>query len=424
MRQVLRLPVYRRLLAAFVFNELAWSVGTIALSVVVYRRTGSAIGSTGFFLCSQVFPALVSPSIVARLDQRAPNRVLPLLYALEALLFGVLAWETSRFSLVPVLVLTLADGVVAITARVLASAARVEILKPVDLLHEGNALSNGLFSICFMLGPLLGGAVVVAGGTVAALLINCGFFAVMALLLATGSLPGVGPDLGPLAGRLRAALAHARADRPLLALFLLQAVGFVFFTISIPVEVVFAQHTLHAGPGGYGVLLSSWGAGAVLGSLVYARWRRGSDRVLVGASSAALGVGFTLMSVAPTLLIAAIGAAVGGAGNVVVAAATRTAVQARTPTRWIALMMSLNESITQLAPGLGIVLGGVITALASTRAAFGVAAAGSILFAAAALAVMRPSRMTPAPGEPEPATGSASTNGAAGAPSASHESLV
>src|ERR1700733_6461993 len=104
MRQVLRLPLYRRLLAAFVFNELAWSVGTIALSVLVYRRTGSAIGSTGFFLLSQVLPALLSPPIVARLDQRALKRVLPALYALEALLFGVLAYLASRFSLVPVLV--------------------------------------------------------------------------------------------------------------------------------------------------------------------------------------------------------------------------------------------------------------------------------------------------------------------------------
>jgi hypothetical protein len=34
-----------------------------------------------------------------------------------------------------------------------------------------------------------------------------------------------------------------------------------------------------------------------------------------------------------------------------------------------------------LAPGVGIVLGGVITEVASARAAFGVAAAGSLLFA-------------------------------------------
>ena len=53
---VLKLPAYRRLLAAYTLNELAWSVGSLALAVLVYRRTGSAIGAMGFFLCSQFVP--------------------------------------------------------------------------------------------------------------------------------------------------------------------------------------------------------------------------------------------------------------------------------------------------------------------------------------------------------------------------------
>lgn len=327
---------------------------------------------------------------------------------------------TSEFSIVPMLALTLADGIVAISARGLASAARVEILKPVGLLQEGNALSNGLFAVCFMAGPLLGGAAVVAGGTIAALLANCGLFAVIALVLATGGLSGAPEVTRPTAGRLRAGLAHARADRPVLVLLGLQAVGLVFFTISIPVEVVFAQHTLHAGPGGYGVLLSSWGVGAVVGSAVYARWHGRSARVLVGGSSMALGIGFALMAVAPTLLVAAIGAAIGGFGNVIEATGARTAVQERTPARWIALVMSLNESIYQLAPGLGFLLGGVIAALASARAAFGVAAVGSLVFAVVVVVMLRPSRMTPPADEADPVAGRSPT----GAPLLSHGSLV
>ena len=75
--------VFGRLLAAYVLNELAWSVGTLALALLVYRRTGTAIGSTGFFLCSQVVPALLSPALVAKLDRVAPRPVLPALYGLE-----------------------------------------------------------------------------------------------------------------------------------------------------------------------------------------------------------------------------------------------------------------------------------------------------------------------------------------------------
>jgi MFS family permease len=369
----LRLVAFRRLLAAYVLNELAWSVGTLALSVLVYRRTGSAIGSAGFFLCSQVVPALLSPALVVKLDRLAPRRVLPALYGLEAVLFGVLAWMTHHFTLVPMLALALADGIVASTARSLASATRTDILKPHDLLPEGNAVATFGFSAALMAGPVIGGAVVAAGGTIDALLVNCGLFAGMALILSITQLPAAKTHHGSVLGRLREGLAHARDDRVLKWLLVMQALGLIFFTVTIPVEVVYAQHTLKAGPGGYGALLGVWGGGAVAGSAVYARWRRRSPSVLIGGSAAALGIGFATMAVAPSLAIALVGAAIGGAGNSVESIAARTAVQERTPDRWMALMMSLMDSMSQLAPGIGIVLGGVITQLTTSRAAFAAA---------------------------------------------------
>jgi hypothetical protein len=328
MNGVLRIAAFRRLLAAYVLNELAWSVGTLALALLVYRRTGSAIGSTGFFLCSQVLPALLSPPLVATLERRAPNRLLPALYGLEAVLFAFLALLTSRFSLVPVLVLALLDGLVAIVARAMANAVRVQVLRPLDLVPEGNVVANGAFALCFMAGPLIGGAVVVAGGTVAALLANCGLFALMGLLLAGVGLPRTSEAQdGPAMGRLRGALRHARTDRGLFRLLVLQGVGMAIFTISIPVEVIYAQHTLHAGASGYGALLSGWGAGAIAGSLVIARFRRQAVWSLIAGSSLALAVGFLLMSAAPTLAVGVAGAVIAGLGNGVESTAAQTAVQ-------------------------------------------------------------------------------------------------
>jgi predicted MFS family arabinose efflux permease len=393
MSQVLRIPAFRRLLSAYVLNELAWSVGTLALALLVYRRTGSAIGSTSFFLCSQVAPALLSPPLVAKLDRRAPNRLLPALYGIEAVLFGVLAWMTSRFALAPVLVLALLDGLVAIIARAMAATVRVQVLRPLDLVPEGNAVANSAFAICFMAGPLIGGAVVVAGGTVAALLANCGLFAVMAVLLAAAGLPQSAEVTGPARGRLRGALAHAREDRALWRLLILQGVGLACFTISVPVEVIYAQHSLHAGAGGYGALLSAWGGGAVAGSLVIARWRRRSPRTLITGSALALAAGFAVMAVAPSLAIGLLGSVIAGVGNGVESTAAQTAVQQRAKQEWMALTMSLNQSISQLAPGLGIVLGGVIATLASARVALAVAGAGSLLFAATVAFALRPAVM-------------------------------
>ena len=412
MTRVLRLPVYRRLLTAYAFNELAWSVGTLALAVLIYRQTGSALGSAAFFLSSQFLPAFVSPFFVARLDQRSPRRVLPALYCVEAVLFAALAWLTSRFALVPVLALALCDGVVAIIARALARTATVAALRPAGLLREGNALTNTIFSICFMAGPLIGGVVVATGGTASALLANCGLFAVIALILVTApGLEGGVDEPEPAAGRLRAALEHVRGHRVLRLLLVLQAFGVVVFTISIPIEVVFAQHTLHAGADGYGALLSGWGAGAVLGSAAFARFRRHAVRVLLALSGTALAAGFGLMAVAPSIAVAVVGAALGGFGNGIEAVAAQTALQEYTPQRWMALVMSLNQSITEAGPGLGILLGGVIAALTSARLAFAVAGAGSLAFAVAVWVLLRPSRMPP-PLESEPSRATTGANGA------------
>jgi MFS family permease len=379
----LRIVAFRRLFAAYVLNELAWSVGTLALSLLVYKRTGSAIGSAGFFLCSQFLPALLSPALVARLDRTSARAVLPILYVVEAVLFGVLAYLVHHFVLVPVLLLALADGAIAATARSLATAARIEILRPKDLLHEGNALASFGFSGAFMAGPVIGGAVVAAGGTLAALLANCGLFAVVAVFLAITALPGAKAEPGSMWSRLGSGLAHVRSDAVLARLLIMQAIGLCVFTITIPVEVVYAQDTLHAGASGYGLLLGVWGAGAVAGSVVYARFRRRSAPALIACSALSLAAGFAVMTVAPSLIVALCGAAVAGAGNSVEWVAWRTAIQERTPDRWMALMMSLADSMSMLAPGVGIIAGGLITQFASSRAAFGVASAGSLLFAIA-----------------------------------------
>ncbi len=399
MRPLLRLPGFTRLVTAYTINHLAWAVGTLALAVLVYRRTGSALGSAAFFLCSQALPAIVSPPIVARLDRLSPRVILPVLYWLEAVLFGVLAWLTHRFSLAPVLALSVLDGAVATTARSLASAARTEILKPAGLLREGNALTNGTFTVAFMAGPLIGGGIVALGGTVAALLVNCGLFAVMGLTLVSRSIPSTTVDEGPSQGRLRAALAHLRRDRPVATLLVLEGIVYVFFTISIPVEVVYAQHTLHAGPGGYGGLMSAWGGGAVVGSIAFARFRYQSVRVMITAATAIMGIGFAIMTVAPTLVVALVGAVVAGIANGICDTAFVTEIQDRSPQSWMALIMSVNQSVGDLAPGLGILLGGLIASLATARIALGVAGTGCLVLAVVIGVALAPSRMAARAGD-------------------------
>jgi Transmembrane secretion effector len=385
-KPVLRIAPFRRLLAAYALNELAFMIGSVALALLVYGRTGSALGAAAFFLFSQFVPALISPLCVARLEHLHPRVVLPTLYWFEAAVFAVLAWVASaHFSVVIVVALALVDGVAALTARALARAATVTVTLNAGLLREGNAVANAGFSICFMFGPGLGGTLVAAGGTSLALLVDAGLFGLMGLTLATAQgLPEPASVHASARGRVRGALEYVRTRPPIRDLMLLQAVAVLFFTISVPVEVVFAQHSLHAGAAGYGALLSAWGAGAVVGAAVYARWRGLPNRDLIVFGAGCLGVGFAVMAIAPTLAVAIVGGALAGIGNGVESVAVRTALQEEVEDQWMALMMSLYEAVFQSVPGAGIVIGGAITALGSPRAALAVAGAGSLVITVAA----------------------------------------
>ena len=96
-------------------------------------------------------------------------------------------------------------------------------------------------------------------------------------------------------------------DRPALArLLTAESAAFIFFYAAIPIEVVFAKETLGAGDAGYGLLLSSWGAGMVAGGVVFALLRRLTLRVLLGASTLAIGLAYLGMGAAPTLLVACV----------------------------------------------------------------------------------------------------------------------
>jgi len=241
---------------------------------------------------------------------------------------------------------------------------------------------------------------VAAGGTSAALIAVGCIFGLIGLTLATASgLPEPVPGRQSAHGRVRAALAYAREHVVIRRLLLLQVFGVLFFTISVPVEVVFAEHSLHAGSAGYGGLLSAWGAGAVAGAAIYARWRALPSRDLIVIGAGSLGVGFLVMSIAPTLAVAIVGAGFAGIGNGVEAVAARTALQEATQERWMALMMGLNESMFQLVPGAGILLGGALTALGSPRSALAVAGAGSLVVTAVAWFALMGLNMTAQPSE-------------------------
>ena len=385
----LRRPVFRRLAASYALNELGDWMGIVALSVLVFDRTGSAYATAGLFMGTRFLPALLAPWLVARAEKPAPRFALPVIYCGEAAAFGALAVLATHFSLAAVIAVATIDGALALTGRSLTRAVVAALLEPAGELRSGNAILNVAFTGGAALGPALAGVLVAGFGVQTALLLDAASFYLIAwILLTAGPLPRAGAEPERSKGRLRGGIAYIRERSPLRALLTAQSIAFIFFAAVIPIEVIYAKETLGAGDTGYGLLLASWGAGMVLGSVAFAILRRGSLARLLFASTLLVGAGYLGIAAAPTLALACGAAAFGGLGNGIQWVALVSAVQELTAQRMQARVMSVLESIGAAMPGVGFLLGGVIATALDPRAAYLVAGAGVLVVAVVAAAIL------------------------------------
>jgi MFS family permease len=405
----IHLAAFRRLAFSYTLNELSWAFGSVALGILVFDRTGSAVATTALFLLTTFVPAIVAPPLTARLDHLAVRRAMPALYLFEAVVFAALAVLAGRFWLPAVLALALVDGAVAIVARALTRAAVAATLEPHGTLESGNRLLNVCTSAGYATGPALAGLIVAQAGVGASLWITSGLFLLMTAALATArTLPAAhGEGDRSWRTRLVEGVAWVGRERTVTALLAVHSAATAFLAFGMPIEVVYVKESLGAGSFAYGLLLTAWGAGTVASSVVLARARARSSLALVPATAALMGAGYAIMAVAPSVEIAAAGCLIGGVGNGIYVVSVIQAIQERVPTAFQARVMSLFESLQAAAFGVGFLVAGAITAVADARIAFGVAAAGVLVSAAAIRAVLR-GRAAPGPAAvaaPEPAAG-------------------
>jgi MFS family permease len=401
----------RRILAAYTVNRLGTWFGLVALSLAVFDHTHSAIAVAAFMFAAQALPAFVVPAVVARVEASARRRELSALYVFEAIVTAGLAVLLWHFWLPAVLLLAALDGTAALAASALlraevAKAARDQVeaqpageARPDESREEdaqeaerkANAALNVAFSATFVLGPLLGGIVVAAAGAPAALFIDVGSFLICGALLIDLH-PHIEEAGDSVRARLRAAWRHVIEAPTLRGLLLAETVALVFSNSGGPIEVAYAKATLHVGDRGFGLLLGTWGAGAVLGSLVFARSLRRPLGALLSAGTLAVGLAYIGFAVAPSLGLACIAALVGGIGNGVEVPSLFSLVQRLTPPHLHGRLMGAVESLIALCIAIGLPLGGLLVAFSSSRVAFLVVGLGTT---GASIKLLQISRMGP-----------------------------
>lgn len=387
-----RVADFRALLVSYAVNKTGDLFGEIALAVAVFFRTGSAAATAILFLATQFVPGLIGPAIVSRIDRIAVGRLLPTTYVVEAALFvalGALAAQGPIWLIVP---LALIDATLAFCARTLTRSGSATVLAQHDLLPEGKAAFNAVFAAATVLGPITAAALVAAANPGTALYADGVTFLVAAFVLSRAPglrAPVAATEPGALIDRrrLRAGLRYVW-DYPALRLLLAgEGLAFVFFYFVVPVTVIYAKQTLHAGAGGYGAIVSSWGVGMVIGAAIQIRLARRVGVTMLVLTTLTVSLSYIGTAVAPSLAVACVVSVLGGIGNGTQWASVETAVHQLVTEQFRARTAAVLEAMASMAPGVGIVSGGVLTGVWSPRAAYLIGGLGVLVIVIAAVAL-------------------------------------
>lgn len=379
----------------------AWLVTDLSPSPAAVAMIQAA-GTLPVFLLA--IPAGVLSDI---LDRRRFLIGIQIGLAVVSTALAFLAW-TGTVSVVSLVALTFLGGVGAALAAPAWQSIVPELVPRPDI--KGAVALNSLgINIARSIGPALGGFLLAALGAAAVYGIDVlSYMAVSAALLwwprEAGADEGLREQFG---GALRAGLRYARASRELHRVLWRAAVFFAFASAVWALLPIVARQEIGGGPGFYGLMLGSVGAGAITGAVLLPRVRArlGQDLLVLAAS---------LVTAVATVLLALTNSEVLGIVATFVLG-----------TAWITMLTTLNSTIQGILPnwirgrGLAIYLTvfngamaagslgwGFVAQVIGTDAALLVAGAGLAVVAALAYRAALPSGegdLTPSLHWPEPA---------------------
>lgn len=255
----LTVPAFRRLWVAQMVSEVGdWSA-RLALSVLLFVRTGSP-ALTALVTTASLLPWLGPGQLLTSLTEHWPRRrvmvVSDLVRAMVFLLVVLIPMPVA-----PLLALVFCAGLATPPFEAARAALRPEVL-PAALFPSGVALSAITQDLSVAVGYLAGGALVALLGAEAAMLCNAGSFAVSGLLL-TG-LPTVAPlRRAQLGGGLRAGLRALTGDPCNVRAAVLVTAAMLTATSLSALSTPLVLNELGGGAGTVGALVAVAAVGSV-----------------------------------------------------------------------------------------------------------------------------------------------------------------
>jgi predicted MFS family arabinose efflux permease len=371
--------------AALVSNVGTW-MQSISVPFLLDRLThSSAIVGLSVFLT--FFPTVPVGPLAGSLADRYSRRTILLASQSVMMVMAFAMWGlyrtgtvTSANLLVCVAVIGVANGI-----SLPAWYAFVTQLVPKPDMLNAIRLNILQTQAARAVGPGLAGLVLATLGAGAAFFINgVSFVIVLVAVFSIRPRPiGDGAPGGRLWAHFWAGVRYVQA-RPVLAVPTVTIFVFGFFGQSV-VQLIepFTRQTLHLGAGAYGIVVATFGAGAIGGSLITAyreHWRRSQSFGLAATIVIGTEVAFAL---APGFAAAALAMAVLGMAWTICQITLQTAVQANVDETHRGRVTSIYFISFVAGFPIGALLGGFIGDLVGLRVTFLCAALALAVFTAA-----------------------------------------
>lgn len=347
---------------------------SLAMSWLVLSLTSSAI-KLALVNVLQFAPTLVFGLIAGVVADRVPKRsLLVVTQSIAALCSAVLAFLiwTDHIDLWHVYLLALIVGINNSFDMPARQAFVSEMVGNKADLPNAIALNSTLFNMGRLVGPALAGLVLGAFGVAICFLVDAlSYLAVIISLLMMHISPAVKAARrnNPLES-LREGLAYVRATPVVGYLVVFAGLVGVFginFNVWMP---LLAKQEIDTGPGGFGLLMSSLGIGALVGALALAFRSKGASVERMIATGLVLGIGEITLGlatdIAPRLSLAMAISAVVGFGLTSTMAMANTVVQSTAPDELRGRVMSVYIMVSTGVAPLGALLAGAVANATNT----------------------------------------------------------
>jgi Major Facilitator Superfamily/Cyclic nucleotide-binding domain len=369
----------------------------VALLVVIYAETGDPL-ILGLFGAVRTLPYIVLSVPAGLVADRFDRRLVLLVTDLSrgACMLGMAAvlamggpiWVLIAFSVTAAAFSTFFYP--AIGAYI------PNLVENERQLGPANSAWASLDNLGFVVGPVLGGLLVAAGGTELAFVVNAGTFLVIAAILwrlppssnvaaetSAVAEAGVAAQGGP------GATPRPSATAPLIGVAVLRFADYAIMGGVGMLTVVLATDILHAGEAATGYLNAAIGVGGVAGAIAAgALVLRRSLRLPVIAGAGVLAIGSALVGVAPGIVVAFVAIVFVSAGHLVMEVMAATLMQRVTTDAVRGRVVGSLMVVETTAEAAGSFALPVLVATFGAFAVMGLSAGLMVLAAGAALALI------------------------------------